>query len=39
VIYNNPGTTASISPPLLARLAEIDNIQGVKESSVTLSRT
>ena len=34
VIYNNPGTTGvDIKPALLARLAEIDNIQGVKESS------
>ena len=39
VIYNNPGTTGvDIKPPLLARLAEIDNIQGVKESSGDLSR-
>ena len=39
VIYNNPGTTGvDIKPPLLARLAEIDNIVGVKESSGDLSR-
>lgn len=39
IIYNNPGTTGvDIKPPLLARLAEIDNIQGVKESSGDLSR-
>ena len=39
VVYNNPGTTGvDIKPPLLARLAEIDNIQGVKESSGDLSR-
>jgi len=32
IIYNNPGTTGvDIKPPLLARLAESDNIQGVKE--------
>jgi len=39
IIYNNPGTTGvDIKPPLLARLAEIENIQGVKESSGDLSR-
>lgn len=39
VVYNNPGTTGvDIKPPLLARLAEIDNIRGVKESSGDLSR-
>lgn len=39
IVYNNPGTTGvDIKPPLLARLAEIDNIHGVKESSGDLSR-
>ena len=39
IVYNNPGTTGvDIKPSLLARLAEIDNIQGVKESSGDLSR-
>ena len=39
IVYNNPGTTGvDIKPPLLARLAEIENIQGVKESSGDLSR-
>lgn len=39
VVYNNPGTTGvDIKPPLLARLAEIDNIRGVKESTGDLSR-
>ncbi len=39
VVYNNPGTTGvDIKPPMLARLAEIDNIQGVKESSGDVSR-
>lgn len=33
-IYNNPWTTGvDITPPLLARLAQIDNIQYVKEAS------
>lgn len=39
IVYNNPGTTGvDIKPPLLARLAEIENIRGVKESSGDLSR-
>src|SRR5258707_12430217 len=39
IVYNNPGTTGvDIKPQLLARMAEIENIQGVKESSGDLSR-
>jgi 4-hydroxy-tetrahydrodipicolinate synthase len=39
IVYNNPGTTGvDIKPPLLARLSEIENIRGVKESSGDLSR-
>jgi 4-hydroxy-tetrahydrodipicolinate synthase len=38
-IYNNPGTTATdIKPPLIARIAEIDNVGFVKESSGDMSR-
>lgn len=38
-VYNNPWTTGvDIKPPLLARLAEIDNIRCVKESSGDLTR-
>jgi 4-hydroxy-tetrahydrodipicolinate synthase len=38
-IYNNPGTTAvDLKPPLIARIAEIDNIGFVKESSGDMSR-
>lgn len=39
VVYNNPWTTGvDIKPPLLARLAEIDNIRYVKESSGDVTR-
>ncbi|MEE8188474.1 MAG: dihydrodipicolinate synthase family protein [Kiloniellales bacterium] len=39
VLYNNPGTTGvDIKPPLVARLAEIDNIRYIKESSSDLTR-
>jgi 4-hydroxy-tetrahydrodipicolinate synthase len=39
VIYNNPWTTGTdIKPPLLARLAEIENIRYVKESSGDVTR-
>lgn len=38
-IYNNPGTTAvDLKPPLIARIAEIDNVGFVKESSGDMSR-
>ena len=38
-IYNNPWTTGvDIKPPLLARLAELDTIVAVKESSGELTR-
>jgi 4-hydroxy-tetrahydrodipicolinate synthase len=38
-VYNNPWTTGvDIKPPLLARLAELDNIRAVKESSGDLTR-
>lgn len=38
-IYNNPWTTGvDIQPPLLARLAELDTIVAVKESSGDLTR-
>lgn len=38
-VYNNPGTTGvDMKPPLLARMAEIDNIRYVKESSGDLTR-
>jgi 4-hydroxy-tetrahydrodipicolinate synthase len=38
-VYNNPWTTGvDIKPPLLARLAEIDNIRYVKESTGDLTR-
>jgi 4-hydroxy-tetrahydrodipicolinate synthase len=38
-IYNNPGTTAvDIKPALVARIAEIDNVGFVKESSGDMSR-
>jgi 4-hydroxy-tetrahydrodipicolinate synthase len=39
VIYNNPWTTGTdIKPPTLARLAEIENIRYVKESSGDVTR-
>jgi len=38
-VYNNPWTTGvDIKPPLLARLAELDTIVAVKESSGDLTR-
>lgn len=38
-IYNNPGTTAvDMRPALIARIAEIDNVGFVKESSGDMSR-
>ena len=39
VVYNNPGTTGvDITPDVLARLAQVENIFHVKESSGDLSR-
>ncbi len=39
VLYNNPGTTGiDMKPALVARLAEIDNIRNIKESSSDLTR-
>jgi 4-hydroxy-tetrahydrodipicolinate synthase len=39
VVYNNPWTTGTdIKPPTLARLAEIENIRYVKESSGDVTR-
>lgn len=39
VVYNNPWTTGTdIKPPVLARLAEIENIRYVKESSGDVTR-
>jgi 4-hydroxy-tetrahydrodipicolinate synthase len=38
-IYNNPGTTGvDIKPPVIARIAEIDNVGFVKESSGDMTR-
>ncbi len=38
-IYNNPGTTGvDIKPPVVARIAEIDNVGFVKESSGDMTR-
>ncbi|MDP6706368.1 MAG: dihydrodipicolinate synthase family protein [Alphaproteobacteria bacterium] len=38
-LYNNPWTTGiDMKPPLVARLAEIDNIRYIKESSSDLTR-
>jgi 4-hydroxy-tetrahydrodipicolinate synthase len=38
-IYNNPWTTrVDIKPPVIARIAEIDNVSFVKESSADISR-
>jgi 4-hydroxy-tetrahydrodipicolinate synthase len=38
-IYNNPGTTGvDIKPPVIAQLADIDNVAFVKESSGDMSR-
>lgn len=38
-IYNNPGTTSvDLKPALIARIAEIDNVGFVKESSGDMSR-
>jgi 4-hydroxy-tetrahydrodipicolinate synthase len=38
-IYNNPGTTGvDIKPPLVARIAKIDNVGFIKESSGDMSR-
>jgi 4-hydroxy-tetrahydrodipicolinate synthase len=38
-IYNNPGTTSvDLKPALIARIAEIDNVGFVKESSGNMSR-
>jgi len=40
LLYNNPGKTGNnISPGLLKRLAEIDNICGVKNTSMDFSQT
>lgn len=41
LLYNNPGRTGGIgvSPDLLARLAEIENIVGIKDSSGDLQLT
>jgi 4-hydroxy-tetrahydrodipicolinate synthase len=39
VLYNNPGTSGSdMLPPLIARLAEFDNIKAVKESTGIMQR-
>lgn len=39
IVYNNPGTSGSdILPPLVARLAEFDNIAAIKESSGVMQR-
>ncbi len=39
ILYNNPGTSGSdMLPPLIARLAEFDNIAAVKESSGVMQR-
>ncbi len=39
IVYNNPGTSGNdILPPLLARLAEFENIVAVKESSGVMQR-
>ena len=39
IVYNNPGVSGSdILPPLLARLAEFENIVAVKESSGHMQR-
>jgi 4-hydroxy-tetrahydrodipicolinate synthase len=40
VLYSNPGRTGvNISPSLLSKLAEIENIIGIKDSSGDLQRT
>src|SRR5438309_8177982 len=39
ILYNVPGrTAANIEPPTLARLAEVENIAGVKEASGNISQ-
>lgn len=39
VLYNVPGrTSTNLTPPLVARLAAIDNIVGVKEASANLTQ-
>ncbi len=39
IVYNNPGTTGvDIKPDLVARLAQIDNVANIKESSSDLTR-
>lgn len=39
ILYNNPGTSGSdMLPPLIARLAEFDNIAAIKESSGVMQR-
>ncbi|MGB9640198.1 MAG: 4-hydroxy-tetrahydrodipicolinate synthase [Anaerolineales bacterium] len=39
IVYNNPGTSGSdILPPVVARLAEFDNIVAIKESSGVMQR-
>jgi len=39
IVYNNPGTSGSdILPPVVARLAEFDNIVAIKESSGEMQR-
>ena len=40
LLYNNPGkTTNNISPGLLKKLADIDNIVGIKNTSLDFSQT
>jgi 4-hydroxy-tetrahydrodipicolinate synthase len=41
LLYNNPGRTGGVnlSPELIARLAEVDNIVGIKDSSGDLTLT
>ena len=39
MVYNNPGTSGSdMMPDLIARLAEIDNIVAIKESTGQMQR-
>jgi 4-hydroxy-tetrahydrodipicolinate synthase len=37
LLYNNPNITPSLSPELLARLADIDGYVGIKQGAVTFS--
>lgn len=38
MLYNNPASGADMLPPLVARLAEIDNIRAIKESTGEMQR-